>query len=109
MGESFGDLLSAFLRGELEQQLGDPPVDIEQNQRPDLLVGTTEPFGEHPEQRDADFRRSAQPGMHILTAQGMQIYWSPYYKVSYAPEYKIISTNDIGHQNMVAVGQVGPA
>jgi SAM-dependent methyltransferase len=48
-------------------------------------------------------------GSHVLTAQGTEINWSPYYKVSYAPEYKVISTNDIGHQNMVAVGQIGPA
>jgi SAM-dependent methyltransferase len=46
---------------------------------------------------------------HLLTAQGSQIFWSPYYKVSYDPDYRIISTNDIGHQNMVAVGQTGPA
>ncbi len=46
---------------------------------------------------------------HALTAQGGQIFWSPYYKVSYAPEYQAISTNDIGHQNMVPVGQAGPA
>jgi SAM-dependent methyltransferase len=46
---------------------------------------------------------------HVLTAQGSQIFWSPYYKVSYDPPYRVISTNDIGHQNMVAVGQTGPA
>jgi spermidine synthase len=48
-------------------------------------------------------------GSHVLTAQGTQIFWSPYYKVSYAPEYQVIATNEIGHQNMVAVGQIGPA
>jgi len=46
---------------------------------------------------------------HVLTAQGTQIFWSPYYKVSYDPPFRVISTNDIGHQNMVAVGQSGPA
>jgi SAM-dependent methyltransferase len=46
---------------------------------------------------------------HVLTAQGNQIFWSPYYKVSYDAPYRIISTNDIGHQGMVAVGQNGPA
>ncbi|HEV3008889.1 MAG TPA: hypothetical protein VGX52_07640 [Burkholderiales bacterium] len=46
---------------------------------------------------------------HLLTAQGTQIFWSPYYKVSYDPPYRVIATNDIGHQNMVAVGQSAPA
>ncbi|HEX7218314.1 MAG TPA: hypothetical protein VF280_03760 [Burkholderiales bacterium] len=48
-------------------------------------------------------------GAHVLSAEGAQIFWSPYYKVAYGPEYRAIATNDIGHQNMVPVGQVGPA
>jgi SAM-dependent methyltransferase len=46
---------------------------------------------------------------HLLTAQGGETFWSPYYKVSYFAPYGMISTNDIGHQNMVSVGVTGPA
>jgi len=46
---------------------------------------------------------------HLLTAQGDRIFWSPYYKISYDTPYRVIATNDIGHQNMVPVGQTGPA
>jgi SAM-dependent methyltransferase len=48
-------------------------------------------------------------GSHALTAQGTEISWSPYYKVSYAPATQVISTNDIGHQEMLPTGQRGPA
>ena len=47
-------------------------------------------------------------GAHGLTAHG-EAYWSPYYKVSYTPRMQAIATNEIGHQNMVAVNQLGPA
>jgi SAM-dependent methyltransferase len=46
---------------------------------------------------------------HWLTAQGDHVFWSPYYKVSYDPSKRVISTNDIGHQSMVPVAQAGPA
>jgi SAM-dependent methyltransferase len=35
--------------------------------------------------------------------------WSPYYKIVYAPQQKIISTNNIGHQTMVKIQEGGPA
>ena len=47
-------------------------------------------------------------GAHGLLVHGLP-YWSPYYKVGYSPETLTISTNDIGHQNMVAVNYLGPA
>jgi SAM-dependent methyltransferase len=48
-------------------------------------------------------------GSHLLTTQGQQVFWSPYYKVAYEPGVQTISTNDIGHQQMLAVAQRGPA
>ena len=47
-------------------------------------------------------------GAHALIVHGTPS-WSPYYKVAYSPETLTIATNDIGHQNMVPVGQLGPA
>jgi SAM-dependent methyltransferase len=47
-------------------------------------------------------------GSHALLVHG-ELYWSPYYKVAYLPATRSISTNDIGHQDMVPVGQVGVA
>jgi spermidine synthase len=47
-------------------------------------------------------------GAHGLTIQG-EVYWSPYYKVSYAPAFRAIATNDIGHQQMVRIEKFGPA
>ncbi len=35
--------------------------------------------------------------------------WSPYYKITYTPELKAISTNNIGHQTMVSIADAGPA
>jgi len=46
-------------------------------------------------------------GAHTLTAYGSQIYWSPYYKIAYAPERGSINTNSIGHQQMVPVSRIG--
>ena len=46
-------------------------------------------------------------GAHGLLANG-EAYWSPYYKVAYSAPVMAISTNDIGHQNMVAVNIHGP-
>ena len=36
-------------------------------------------------------------------------YWSPYYKISYNPQTRFIETNNIGHQQMVSVGEEGSA
>jgi SAM-dependent methyltransferase len=47
-------------------------------------------------------------GAHALNVHG-EVFWSPYYKVAYAPSVQAITTNDIGHQEMVPVGQRGPA
>ncbi len=47
-------------------------------------------------------------GAHVLNTHGLT-YWSPYYKVDYAPLTRHITTNDLGHQAMAAVGHVGPA
>lgn len=35
--------------------------------------------------------------------------WSPYYKIVYTPQTKAISTNNIGHQQMVPIQEAGPA
>lgn len=35
--------------------------------------------------------------------------WSPYYKVVYTPKSKLITTNNIGHQEMVQVQEAGSA
>jgi len=37
------------------------------------------------------------------------VYWSPYYKVAHWPDTGQISTNGIGHQVMVDIGQKAPA
>jgi len=47
-------------------------------------------------------------GAHALNIQG-ETFWSPYYKVAYAPTVQAIATNDIGHQEMLPVGERGPA
>src|SRR5208283_5441689 len=35
--------------------------------------------------------------------------WSPYYKIAYTPQTRLISTNNIGHQAMEAIQETGPA
>jgi spermidine synthase len=47
-------------------------------------------------------------GSHGLVVHG-EVFWSPYYKVAYAPAFRTIATNDIGHQEMVQIGKFGPA
>ncbi|HEV3008888.1 MAG TPA: hypothetical protein VGX52_07635, partial [Burkholderiales bacterium] len=50
-------------------------------------------------------------GAHGLNVHGQQVFWSPYYKVAYDPtlQTQAITTNDIGHQEMLPVGKRGPA
>ncbi|HYR33116.1 MAG TPA: hypothetical protein VEQ87_02375, partial [Burkholderiales bacterium] len=57
----------------------------------------------------------AAVGAHGLGGVGLagmkvpaEIFWSPYYKVAYSPIFRSISTNDIGHQQMVDVSRQGP-
>ena len=38
-----------------------------------------------------------------------EVWWSPYYKVTYTTTTRSISTNDIGHQQMVQVDRQAPA
>jgi SAM-dependent methyltransferase len=38
----------------------------------------------------------------------LQTVWSPYYRVDYFPEQKLIATNNIGHQAMVRIAETGP-
>jgi SAM-dependent methyltransferase len=47
-------------------------------------------------------------GAHGLN-KNSEVSWSPYYKVAYAPLSRDIYTNDIGHQQMVEIGKIGPA
>ncbi|TAN54381.1 MAG: hypothetical protein EPN19_06465, partial [Betaproteobacteria bacterium] len=47
-------------------------------------------------------------GAHGLIVNG-RLYWSPYYKIGYMPEFRRIATNDIGHQDMVEIARSGPA
>jgi hypothetical protein len=34
--------------------------------------------------------------------------WSPYYKIEYEPQNRLIVTNNIGHQQMVPIAEAGP-
>ncbi|HEV7478242.1 MAG TPA: hypothetical protein VGO02_10955, partial [Burkholderiales bacterium] len=45
-------------------------------------------------------------GSHFLLVHGRPA-WSPYYKVSYDPAQRLISTNDIGHQYIQTVAREG--
>ena len=47
-------------------------------------------------------------GSYGLNVHG-EVFWSPYYKVAYSPANQVISTNDIGHQEMLPIGKRGPA
>jgi SAM-dependent methyltransferase len=44
---------------------------------------------------------------HALTAYGSQIYWSPYYRIAYSQERNSINTNNIGHQTLLQVSEIG--
>jgi hypothetical protein len=35
--------------------------------------------------------------------------WSPYYKVAYTPQIGSLTTNNIGHQDMITIGETGAA
>ena len=48
-------------------------------------------------------------GSHALNMQGHQVFWSPYYKIGYESGVQSITTNEIGHQQMLAVAERGPA
>src|SRR5262249_40453295 len=41
--------------------------------------------------------------------QAKQVVWSPYYKVVYSAKTGVIETNNLGHQQMVAIGNSGAA
>lgn len=45
-------------------------------------------------------------GAHGLTPA--QVFWSPYYKVTYTPGVRSIETNNISHQTMVPISEFGP-
>ena len=45
-------------------------------------------------------------GSHALLVHGRPS-WSPYYKVSYDPAQRLISTNDLGHQYIQNIGRDG--
>lgn len=45
---------------------------------------------------------------HALPWFRAEILWSPYYKVSYAPERRTIHTNNLSHQAMLPIGEHGP-
>lgn len=47
-------------------------------------------------------------GSHGLIVHG-EVFWSPYYKVAYAPAFRDIATNDIGHQQMLKIEHNGTA
>jgi SAM-dependent methyltransferase len=44
-----------------------------------------------------------------LPREGVQVLWSPYYKVQYEPADWNVTTNNIGHQQMTRVAQSGAA
>jgi SAM-dependent methyltransferase len=46
---------------------------------------------------------------HVGDFNKIYTYWSPYYRVVYAPQFGAIETNNIGHQAMVRIAEGGPA
>jgi SAM-dependent methyltransferase len=46
---------------------------------------------------------------HGMDTGGTQLFWSPYYKVTYLAREKKIATNNIEHQSMVPVAEAAPA
>src|SRR5690606_39910101 len=59
------------------------------------------------------FGQMALLGLVAMSAYGVgdegMVRWSSYYKVRYTPQTGEIDTNNISHQQMVKVGQGGPA
>jgi len=45
-------------------------------------------------------------GAHGLTPS--QVFWSPYYKITYAAQQRAIETNNLNHQAMVPINELGP-
>jgi SAM-dependent methyltransferase len=52
---------------------------------------------------------SAHSPYQTTEARYRSLLWSPYYKIVYTPQSKVINTNNIGHQAMVEVHEAGPA
>ena len=47
-------------------------------------------------------------GVGLASAKG-QVFWSPYYKITYTPQTGEIDTNNIAHQQMMSIKDKGPA
>jgi SAM-dependent methyltransferase len=47
-------------------------------------------------------------GAHALPSLRAEIFWSPYYKVTYRPEPRTIESNNLNHQTMLPIGELGP-
>lgn len=47
-------------------------------------------------------------GAHALPSFRADIFWSPYYKIVYAPESRTIQSNNLSHQTMLPIGELGP-
>jgi spermidine synthase len=45
---------------------------------------------------------------HALPSLRAEIRWSPYYKVSYWPASRTIESNNLNHQTMLSIGELGP-
>jgi len=50
----------------------------------------------------------AAVGAHALPSLRAEILWSPYYKVSFSPQTRTIESNNVNHQTMMAIGELGP-
>ncbi|MGC2112234.1 MAG: hypothetical protein WA655_22135 [Candidatus Korobacteraceae bacterium] len=47
--------------------------------------------------------------LHTSASPSHVLEWSPYYKILYTPQARLIETNNIGYQTMVSVKDAGPA
>lgn len=45
---------------------------------------------------------------HALPSLAAEIRWSPYYKVTYWPQLRAIHANNLNHQSMIPIGELGP-
>jgi SAM-dependent methyltransferase len=50
----------------------------------------------------------AAVGAHGIPSFRADISWSPYYKIVYAPETRTIQGNNLSHQTMLPIGELGP-